>query len=44
MPEVLHNDLSLGKASRATVDRDISTFFIDKFREIRDDYGIIGAD
>ena len=44
MPGFLHHDLALHKVSRATVDRDISIFFRDKFTEIRDDFGELPAD
>ena len=44
MPEILHHDLALHKISRTTLDRDISIFFRDKFREIRDDFGNLPTD
>ena len=44
MPKILHHDLALHKISRTTLDRDISIFFRDKFREIRDDFGNLPID
>jgi hypothetical protein len=44
MPEILHRDLALNNVFRATVNQDISKFFQDKFREIRNDFREPSAD
>lgn len=38
MPGISHLDLALHEVSRATVDRDISIFFRDEFKKMRDDF------
>ena len=44
MPEILYHDLAIHNVFRATVNRDISKFFQDKFREIRNDFRELPAD
>jgi hypothetical protein len=44
MPEILHHDLALHSVFRATVNRDISKFFQEKFRDIRNDFRVLSAD
>jgi hypothetical protein len=44
MPGILHLDLALHDVSRGTVDRDISIFFRDEFKKIRDDFTKLPVD
>lgn len=44
MPGIVYCDLALHEISRNTVDRDISMFVADKFRELRDDFPKLPTD
>jgi len=44
MPGILHRDLVLDNVSQPIVDHDISVFFEDQFREIRDTFEYLPAD